>query len=55
MKPNYLWVLEIKEGTRWMPTVYSALSLSDMTHVKKDFLYNNPAEIVRVRKYEEKA
>lgn len=55
MKPNYLWVLEIKEGNQWITTVYSALSQSDMMHIKKDFLYNNPDEIVRVRKYEAKA
>lgn len=55
MTPNYLWVLELKEGGRWMATVYSALSRSDMMHIKKDFLYNNPNEVVLVRKYEAKA
>ncbi len=55
MKPNYLWVLELKGGARWVPTVYSALSRSDMMHIQKDFLYNNPDEVVRVRKYEAKA
>lgn len=54
MKPNYLWVLEMKNEKQWLPTCWVALSKEDMKQVLKDFHYSNPDDIVRVRKYEVK-
>ena len=55
MKPkNYIWVLELKIGSKWIPTPHSELSMGDMMHVKRNFLYNNSDKVVRVIKYEAK-
>lgn len=54
-KKNYIWVLEIKENDQWRPTMHSALSRREMMHIKNNFLYGRPNEVVRARKYEAKA
>jgi hypothetical protein len=48
---RYIWVVEMKEGEQYMPTVGVGLWKRIMKAIKEDWQYRNPGDKFRIRKY----
>ena len=51
MIDDLLWVVEMREGEVWSPTVGVAISRADGRRELADWKYNNPSDKFRLVKY----
>ena len=50
-KPNYLWVVETKDGGRWIPTVGVGFTREEARTRMYRWRCNNPNDRYRLRRY----
>jgi len=49
---SHVWIIEIKDGSKWIPTIGCGLTRDDAHQLKRGkWEYLNPSDKFRVKKY----